>query len=115
MVKSGAWFFHPGAILPPSSSRECQKMQKTSKRLELQTFLESSHNEHFFKAKLSHFLKYSIQQEPINLVSNFKLFLFSEIFIKIYSNLEFFFTSNYGDTIKIDLLGYKEYLVIKSS
>lgn len=70
----------------------------------------------FFKANLGYFLKYSSQQEPMNLVFNFKLlFIFSKIFIKIYSlKFRIFFTSNYGGAIKIDFFGYKEYLFTKS-
>ena len=37
------------------------------------------------KIKLGYFLKCVIQQEPMNLASNFKLFFFSKIFLKIYS------------------------------
>lgn len=79
----------------------------------IQTFFESSQNEHssFFQrsGEVPSWSVPTIQQEPMNLVSNFKLFfLFSKIFIETYSNLEFFLTSNYDGVIVIDLFSYKE-------
>lgn len=94
-----------------------QSMPENAKNSEdhdhIQTFFESSQNEHssFFQRsdEVPSWSVPTIHQEPMNLVSNFKLFfLFSKIFIETYSNLEFFLTSNYGGVIEIDLFSYKE-------
>lgn len=94
-----------------------QSMPENAKNSEdhyhIQTFFESSQNEHssFFQRsdEVPSWSVPTIHQEPMNLVSNFKLFfLFSKIIIETYSNLEFFLTSNYGSVIEIDLFSYKE-------
>lgn len=105
-----------------SSPTTLQSMPENAKNSEdqnhIQTFFESSQNEHssFFQrsGEVPSWSVPTIQQGPMNLVSNslklvFKLFfLFSTIFIETYSNLEFFLTSNYGGVIVIDLFSYKE-------